>query len=66
MDCPRCKGVMIRQDLHDHNGTYLTVPGWRCLSCGEVLDPTILSNRRSVVMKDKVGAGLRSAARTPA
>ena len=48
MSCPRCCGVMIAQDLHDHHGTYLTLPGWRCLSCGEVLDATILTNRQSV------------------
>jgi hypothetical protein len=47
MSCPRCRGVMIAQDLHDHHGTYLTLPGWRCLSCGEVLDATILTNRQS-------------------
>ena len=48
MSCPRCRGVMIAQDLHDHHGTYLPLPGWRCLSCGEVLDATILTNRQSV------------------
>jgi len=46
MTCPRCAGSMMPLDLHDHEGTYLTLPGWRCIACGEVLDPTILANRR--------------------
>ena len=55
MSCPRCRGVMISQDLHDHHGTYLTLPGWRCLSCGEVLDATILTNRQSSPVKGPAG-----------
>lgn len=55
MSCPRCRGIMIAQDLHDHHGTYLTLPGWRCLSCGEVLDATILSNRHASPAKNSPG-----------
>jgi len=32
-------------DFCDQAGQY-HFSGWRCLSCGEVLDPVILANRR--------------------
>ena len=43
MDCPRCKGVMAQEvfeDLLDDTGN-LSFNGWRCLICGEILDPVI-------------------------
>ena len=47
MDCPRCKGVMTQEvfeDLLDDTGN-LCFKGWRCLLCGEILDPVIANNR---------------------
>lgn len=32
------------QDLHDDTGK-MHFYGWRCLSCGEIIDPLILNNR---------------------
>lgn len=49
MECPRCKGVMaqeIFEDLLDDTGS-LFFKGWRCLTCGEILDPVIANNRES-------------------
>lgn len=49
MECPRCKGVMaqeIFEDLLDDTGS-LFFKGWRCLTCGEILDPVIANNRGS-------------------
>ena len=49
MDCPRCKGVMsqeIFEDLLDDTGS-INFEGWRCLTCGEILDPLIAQNRGS-------------------
>ena len=49
MTCPRCKGVMVQdifEDLHDDTGV-LFFQGWRCVTCGEVLDPVIASNREA-------------------
>lgn len=49
MDCPRCKGVMVQnvfEDLRDDTGS-LYFNGWRCLICGEILDPVIVTNRAS-------------------
>ncbi|HXC61599.1 MAG TPA: hypothetical protein VNV63_02895 [Nitrospiria bacterium] len=47
MECPRCQGSMVYEvfeDLRDDTGQ-LNFQGWRCIICGEILDPTILSNR---------------------
>ncbi len=47
MTCPRCRGLMAAITLEDVKGTIAPEPliGWRCLLCGEVLDPTIFENR---------------------
>ncbi len=50
MQCPRCEGLMIVErfcDLLDDTGqTHFY--GFRCLVCGEILDPMILTNRMAV------------------
>ena len=49
MECPRCKGVMVSdrfQDVADDTGA-LKFSGWRCIICGEILDPVISANRQS-------------------
>jgi hypothetical protein len=49
MDCPRCNGEMayeVFQDMQDDTGN-LFFHGWRCILCGEILDPVIVSNRKS-------------------
>lgn len=47
MRCPRCRGLMVREHLADwfRDGGYSSVPGWRCLCCGNIQDPVILKNR---------------------
>ena len=48
MECPRCQGKMVYEvfeDLRDDTGQ-LNFKGLRCLICGEILDPIILSNRQ--------------------
>lgn len=47
MDCRRCRGLMIQDsfvDLRDDTGR-LKFEGWRCLNCGEVIDPVVLTHR---------------------
>lgn len=47
MGCRRCEGLMIRDsflDLRDDTGR-LEFEGWRCLNCGEVIDPVVLTHR---------------------
>ena len=48
MDCPRCQGIMIQDkfgDVADEAGT-MYFSGWRCITCGEILDPVIAANRQ--------------------
>lgn len=42
MHCPRCKGRMYTEKYYDFVRSF---EAWKCISCGEVLDSTILSNR---------------------
>jgi ribosomal protein S27AE len=45
--CARCGGLMVIEyymDLQDDTGQ-IGLTAWRCTSCGEVIDPTILRNR---------------------
>lgn len=47
MCCQRCHGFMIRDsfiDLRDDTGR-VQFDGWRCLNCGEVIDPLVLTHR---------------------
>lgn len=47
MKCPRCTGLMIRDeflDLQDEAGRCRFM-AWRCMICGEVIDPVILQHR---------------------
>lgn len=49
MECPRCHGIMVQdvfEDLQDDTGS-LSFQGWRCIICGEILDPVIANNRAS-------------------
>jgi len=47
MQCVRCKGRMVTDYFIDmENSGELWMPGWRCLVCGEVVDPLILRHRR--------------------
>ncbi|MDH5427809.1 MAG: hypothetical protein OEZ57_08150 [Nitrospirota bacterium] len=48
MDCPRCQGIMIQDkfgDVADEAGA-MYFSGWRCITCGEILDPVIAANRQ--------------------
>lgn len=49
MDCPRCQGLMVHdvfEDLLDDTGV-ISFKGWRCVCCGEILDPVIATNRET-------------------
>ena len=41
--CQRCNGVMAYDKFY---GAYEHFWGWRCLTCGEIVDPIILENRQ--------------------
>ncbi len=42
MNCSRCGGVMNYERFYGANEYFC---GWRCISCGEVVDEVILENR---------------------
>ncbi len=48
MQCVRCRGLMVKDqfyDLLDDSG-HLSFYAWRCVGCGNVLDPLIWKNKR--------------------
>jgi hypothetical protein len=42
MRCHRCQGWMVQERFY---GPGLPFLGWRCVHCGEILDPLIWENR---------------------
>lgn len=40
--CPRCNGRMVPQDFFGREGYF---SGWRCVNCGEIMDPIMYQNR---------------------
>ena len=45
MRCRRCNGLLVKERFYDLHGTQLHLDAWRCVACGDVLDPLILRNR---------------------
>jgi hypothetical protein len=47
MGCPRCHNLMIEETFVDWetSPSVSSFTGWRCVICGEILDPIILQNR---------------------
>ena len=45
MKCDRCGSVMVYEKFF---GSQERFWGWRCISCGEIVDDVILENRRWV------------------
>lgn len=49
MNCDRCQGLMVADDLLDIQESYLPMwmRGLRCVACGNIVDPLIDQNRMS-------------------
>ena len=45
MRCRRCRGLLVKDRLYDLYDTQLHTEAWRCIACGDLLDPVILRNR---------------------
>jgi hypothetical protein len=47
MQCTRCEGLMVVDDLIDmrESSIPMWMRGWRCVSCGNIVDPLILRHR---------------------
>ena len=46
MKCHRCYGLMVVDhfiDMEETGGLWMR--GWRCVTCGEVIDPMIMRHR---------------------
>ncbi len=42
MTCSKCGGVMAQEEFYSSEDSFLE---WRCICCGEIVDPVILENR---------------------
>jgi hypothetical protein len=47
MRCTKCNGFMVVDDLIDMRESYhpMWMRGWRCVACGNVIDPLIVRHR---------------------
>ena len=52
MKCRRCQGLMVLDKIYDPDGQFLHIDIWRCLNCGETVDPTILQARKEKKTKE--------------
>ncbi len=61
MTCPRCQGLMVSITLEDREWSVPGEPvlGWRCVLCGELVDETIVENRKSVLEPEHHRARIR-------
>lgn len=48
MNCERCNGLVVQDQCLDllFSGGEHSLWSWRCVSCGNVVDPMVLHNRR--------------------
>ena len=58
MKCHRCRGAVIYDKFYGFEEQFM---GWKCLICGEIVDPVILENRQ--LMNAGRGMRLRRATR---
>ena len=49
---------MILDKIYDPDGQFLHIDVWRCLNCGETLDPTILQARKEKKEKDNLSESI--------
>jgi hypothetical protein len=47
MNCLRCHGLMVGERFEDLRGDpqHISFHGWRCVCCGNVVDPLIIQHR---------------------
>lgn len=53
--CHRCGGLMVPESVHE-----LRSYDWRCISCGERIDPVILAHRGQELARAEAGPLLAS------
>jgi hypothetical protein len=49
MTCQRCDGLMAREryDNLELDSAGYEISGWRCLNCGEIVDPLITAHHQT-------------------
>jgi hypothetical protein len=49
MQCTKCDGLMVTDNLIDikESSIPMWMKGWRCVSCGNIVDPLIQKHRMS-------------------
>ncbi len=45
MNCSKCHGLMVSDQAYAAEEAIFNLSIWRCLNCGETVDPLILQNR---------------------
>jgi hypothetical protein len=47
MNCLKCHGLMVEERFEDLRGDpqHISFYGWRCVCCGDVVDPVIIRHR---------------------
>jgi uncharacterized Zn finger protein len=51
MTCPKCAGLMIREQFSDY---FLVCYSWKCVNCGAVVDTTIAKNQQKPPVPESV------------
>ncbi len=54
--CLRCRGALIYDKFYGHHEQFW---GWKCLICGEIVDPVILENRQLMRARPAVSLSKR-------
>jgi DNA-directed RNA polymerase subunit RPC12/RpoP len=52
--CPRCDGAMVFERFQDMLTLFYA---WRCVNCGEIVDPVVSKNRESARGTKKKAVG---------
>jgi hypothetical protein len=47
MNCPRCQGLLIGDQIYNKGDALYVLSIWRCLNCGETFDSLTIRNRTS-------------------
>lgn len=56
MRCSKCGGLMSFEEFMSvTEGMPWSYEGWRCVYCGEIIDPLILFNRMKAKVEDEEG-----------
>jgi hypothetical protein len=69
MCCERCQNMMVPVPLLDEGGRVMEESAWRCVACGDVVDPVIVRHRRRAAqsvptIKRGSGRGFRRRSRS--